>query len=217
MRIIMIMFLCTMLVSCGLSEEEIRLTAITETTQTAKAWTATPSQTSTFTLVPTLTPTITSTFTPTVSVTPSPEPLEFTSSWDRYQPRTLASIIKNTTDEVNPGSDLLIWVNYGDDTPSIVKVEYTGEFRELSEIRKTLVRMWSHRYGITEAQALVLFQHEGRFVENGVNYWMPVQSHLIPYMEDELQIGQKVELLVVWPGVVNENGESIWIFFVNTF
>ena len=217
MRIIVIVFLCAMLVSCGLSQKEIRLTAISGSTQTAKAWTATPSQTATFTLVPTLTPTVTSTFTPTVSVTPSPEPLEFTSSWDRYQPRTLASIIQNTTDEVNPGSDLLIWVNYGDDTPSIVKVEYTGEFRELSDIRKTLVRLWIYRYGISEAQAFELFQEEGRFVENGVDFWMPVQSQLIPYMEDELQIGQEVELLVVWPGVVNEDGESVWVFFVNTF
>jgi hypothetical protein len=70
---------------------------------------------------------------------------------------------------------------------------------------------------LSDDQRNELFRTEGKFLEDGVEYWLPVQSQLIPYMQDELTIKDEVTLLLVWAGMTKFDDQLEWIFLVNNF
>ena len=51
----------------------------------------------------------------------------------------------------------------------------------------------------------------------GEQYWMPVQSQLIPDFQNELKSGDKVELYVMAIGSIDHDDEHEWIFIINEF
>jgi hypothetical protein len=146
------------------------------------------------------------------------------STWDRYEPRTLAEIIEITDPffENAPAAEtyyaeILAEYHY----PSQVKMIYSGEFREISDKRKLVI--WSAstgNMGVEKGEELYnRFTQEVRFTENGVDYWMPVQDPpLIPYMKEELSSGDEVTLFVIWLGAVwGPDGSVDRVFVVNEF
>jgi hypothetical protein len=62
-----------------------------------------------------------------------------------------------------------------------------------------------------------LYATEFLFTEGSVAYWLPVQKQLIPYFEQELKKGDKVNLYVVWVGGRKESGTIEHVFSVNDF
>jgi len=110
-------------------------------------------------------------------------------------------------------------MNYGDNFPSRVEMTYTGQFRDISESKLLLISTWMKTFApqLSDSQIKELFKQEGLFIEDTVEYWLPVQSQLIPYMVEELDEDQKVTLLLVWAGLTKFSGEVEWVFLVNNF
>lgn len=200
------------LAGCGPSAETRATSTAVYATLTAESWTATA------TLTPTLTSTPTATFTPIPSNTPTPTEIAFASTWDRYKAGTIQDILDAIEPEIVDIPDNTYYVNFGNDYASIVEVIYTGEFREIDATKKLmLIVVGSSHYGLDAEEMGELFKMEGRFIENGVEYWLPVQSQLIPFMEDELTVGETFEILIVYAGTMRFDGETVVVFLVNTF
>jgi hypothetical protein len=62
-----------------------------------------------------------------------------------------------------------------------------------------------------------LFAQEGLFIEDGVEYWLPIQTPLIPYLKEEEAPGELVALFVIWAGATKNNDTVEWVFLVNNF
>jgi hypothetical protein len=62
-----------------------------------------------------------------------------------------------------------------------------------------------------------LFEDELSFKEGEVTYWLPIQSQVIPYFKEELKVGDKVELYLIWIGARRESEVTDWVFLVNEF
>ena len=228
-RLLLFCLLCSLLAGCGPSAEQQATLTSTAATATAAAWTPTPTLTATPTTTPTATPTWTPTLTATPTATQTPTPthrptatptqVSAANSWDRYQPRTLKEIIAATQHEADAMINNAFFLNYGDNYPSQVEVTYTGQFREIPDVKMLLITPWLASFvsQLNAGQRDELFQREGLFIEDHVEYWLPVQSQLIPYMEDELKPGDPVTLLLVWVGLTKFSDEVEWIFLVNTF
>ncbi len=144
--------------------------------------------------------------------------------WAKYKPRTLSQVVKAGGAKVLNNPDLTIQqlddytaflVYQG--TPSQSKVIYTGLSRALSEKRKKIITMWVKAVHGPNSGLEDLFEKEYLFIENGVNYWLPVQKQVSEYFPDELEKNDKIVIFTSWIGAVKESDKIDWLFLVNEF
>ena len=137
--------------------------------------------------------------------------------YDSYQPRTLAELVKKYDNEeladpkLKDGS-----TSFGAPFPSRVRVTYAGETRKTSDARKQFIADWVKTHGM-DASLVGLFENEWKFVEDGVEYWLPVQKQVASYFEKELKQGAAVDLYVVITGGRKTAGKWDWVVLVNEF
>ena len=135
-------------------------------------------------------------------------------TWDRYKTRTLGEIVQqHSNTETLKGSDAFFT---GDEFPSQVRVTYTGSSRKMSPARLEHITRWIKTTGRSPEIGKV-FQTELLFLEGSVEYWLPVQSQVIPFFAKELKKGDRVTLYTIWIGGYKCAGKWDWIFLVNEF
>ncbi len=202
-----VIVLLLLLAACSPSDAQIA-TAIAQTEIAKPTATVTPE--------PTATPTQPATPTKRPTFTPLPTN---TSPWDRYQPGTIGQIVSNTHNELASLVDKSFYNNFGNDFASKVVATYTGQFRRTSELRTLLIGNWFEAITtqFSSAEAINLFATEGLFVEDTIEYWLPIQSPLIPLMKEELTEGQPVSLFIIWIGATFFDNELDRVFLVNEF
>ena len=105
-------------------------------------------------------------------------------NWDAYQPRTLKQIIDLHKHLITDNQ--LTFLFTGDHFPSLVKVVYTGKMRPVNPDNTVVISEWA-KVSKVDKNIVGLFEKEILFTENSVEYWLPVQSQLIPYFEKELR------------------------------
>ena len=138
-------------------------------------------------------------------------------NYDAYEPRTLAEMIgKYDTGEMDDPKMRDGSLSFGASFPSRVKVRYTGDSRKISVERKQLIGDWIKTRQM-DAQIGELFESEWKFVENGVEYWLPVQKQVASYFDKELKKGETVLLYVVIAGGRKTAGKWDWVILVNEF
>ena len=128
---------------------------------------------------------------------PSPvRPQIATTSWCRYHDGSVRAILDTLADfRPRPGFDLL---TSGDQFPTRATVVYTGASRQLTpQIRAFFTVFFRVLYRTTDS---LRYQHEERFGENGVDYWLPVQEPLIAEMGQELTSGDSVTIFALYHG-----------------
>ena len=138
------------------------------------------------------------------------------SSWDTYKPRKLQDIVKQHSDSKLIEGENTNLIFTGDNFPSRVKVIYTGKTRKITEKRKEHIDGWVKSYGL-KPEIAAMFETELLFIEDSVEYWLPVQKQVIPYFEKELKAGETVTLFTVWIGAKKISAQWDWIFLVNEF
>ena len=137
--------------------------------------------------------------------------------YDAYQPRTLAEMIGKYDNEeladrkMKDGSSA-----FGASFPSRVRVVHTGESRKIPDARKQFVADWVKTYQM-DARLLDLFESEWKFVEEGVEHWLPVQKQVASFFEKELKKGEAVDLYVIIAGGRRAAGRWDWVILVNEF
>ena len=142
---------------------------------------------------------------------------EESNTWDRYKPSKL-NIISNR--EKKSAADLnnnkIANVYSADDFASRVRVIYTGRSREIVPYKKEFISNWlkSRQEDMKYAD---LFKKEMLFVEDGIDFWIPVQEQVIPYFEKEIKRKEQIILFTIYLGMTKNEKNFDPIFVVNDF
>lgn len=143
-------------------------------------------------------------------------------TWRRYQPRTFAEVEAFTNKlltDITEENVIYIESSPEYQYPSRILVKYTGEFRKTSPLKLEGIKAWAYNNmpSLSSEEAAAMFSQEALFTEGNTEYWLPVQSELIPVLEEALSPGVKTEVLVVWMGALVDLGEVEDIYLVNAF
>jgi hypothetical protein len=140
------------------------------------------------------------------------------SSWDRYKPGTLASIMA--------AHDSVIRASWrggrpsehfsGDNYPTLATVLYLGDSRPIDPNRLSVIRRWGKAF-MRDSTIADDFHREYLFQEGALRLWLPVQDTVASFFPRELRAGQPVKLFVSWLGAHYEGREITWAFVVNEF
>jgi hypothetical protein len=119
-----------------------------------------------------------------------------TTSWCRYHNGSLQAILDALANfRPRPGFDLL---TSGDQFATRATLVYTGESRQLApQIRAFFALFFRVLYRTSDS---LRYQHEERFIENGIDHWVPVQEPLIAEMGQELASGDSVTIFALYHG-----------------
>lgn len=134
-------------------------------------------------------------------------------TWARYRLGKLSSTIKAHT---NPAVARDEGVDLGSDSVR-ARVIYTGASRPTLEAKQRFIAFYMESQGTPELAKK--FMTEMLFIEDGLEFWLPVQGVLIPYFEKELHKGESVTVFANWIGITSPDrgGSRLHIFLVNEF
>lgn len=134
-------------------------------------------------------------------------------TWARYKPGKLSGIIKTHT---NPFDTLDRGLDLGSD-PVRARVTYTGLSRPTSAKRQRFISFYMD--SVRTPEFAKKFMTELLFIEDGVDFWLPVQDVLLPHFREELRKGDVVTVLANWIGITypERDGSRLHVFLVNEF
>src|SRR6201986_1589087 len=134
-------------------------------------------------------------------------------TWSRYRPGKLSDIIKAHTDPVETRDK---GVDLGSD-PVRARVTYTGMSRPTVATKQRFIAFYMESLGTPEFAKE--FETEMIFIEDGYEFWLPVQNVLVPYFRKEMNKGEQVTLFANWIGITYpERGRNrLHVFLVNEF
>ncbi len=141
------------------------------------------------------------------------------STWDRYKPGSIAAVIQHERDGVlaqfklASGHHTVISAN---PFPTRATVQFLDSSRATSPERLAVLEAWtkSLRINIDPRSSLAT---ELLFREDSLEFWLPVQSVLIPSFHDELRPGDVATLFVGYVGAEGQGTAVDWVLVVNEF
>lgn len=144
--------------------------------------------------------------------------------WDKYKPRTLKQITTELAEPFFKDPDVIIEdskrgsaiVLSANTFPSQVVAVYSGSSRKVSDKKKEVITAWLRVFG-KPAEYLDLFESEYLFIEDGKEYWLPVQKQVAAFFEKELRKSAKVNLYAAWVGAFRDSGGTEHVFLINEF
>jgi len=135
------------------------------------------------------------------------------SPWDEYERHTLREIVHAQEAAMPPGSNISL---LGEPVASRVTATYTGMLRPLAGEHRDLLEQWVRAFDKAPA-LLELFATEMLVREGTTEYWLPVQTTLVPSLRQELKPGDTVELLASCVGGDLHDGAWDWVLIVDEF
>jgi hypothetical protein len=97
----------------------------------------------------------------------------------------------------------------------VAQATYTGVIRPLAPDERRYVA--SYFRSMKVEQAARAFDKAMLFQSDGHNYWLPVETPIVPYFAKELKRRQKIDLYVVQPGGTRRTSGWEWLFLVEDF
>jgi hypothetical protein len=134
------------------------------------------------------------------------------SKWDKYQPRTLQSIIDVHQKYLE---ELDIFLS-AESFPSRVKLVYLGKSRPLEGKHYELLKDWNKMIGIKD-DLVSVFGTEMLFREGKKEYWIAVQKPLLDPLPKEVVVGKQFTAYIVWMGAIKDGDHWEWLFAMNEF
>ena len=99
--------------------------------------------------------------------------------------------------------------------PWVVEATYAGAARRMNDDEKAVVHT---SFKAFEQEPLAaLYEQSTLFRVNGKDYWLPVQSAVLPYFAKELKAGDKIDLYLLQSGGVLQKNGWEWLFLVVDF
>jgi hypothetical protein len=134
-------------------------------------------------------------------------------TWARYKPSKLRLIVKahsGQSDSRDKGMDL------GSD-PVRTQVTYTGVSRTTTPAKQHLIALYME--SISRPEAAKSFMTEMLFIEDRVEFWLPVQNVLLIPLKKELRKGESITIFANWIGITypSPGGKRTHVFLVNEF
>ncbi len=134
-------------------------------------------------------------------------------TWARYRPGKLSSTIQSHSTRAGLSDK---GVDLGSDAVR-ARVTYTGTSRPISATKRHFIAFYMASVGAPQFSEK--FTTEMLFIEDGVQFWLPVQDVLLPHLRREMQKDESVILFANWIGVTYpERARSgLHVFLVNEF
>jgi len=137
--------------------------------------------------------------------------------WDDFKPRTLNDIVSIDAKEINDSQLENKVIFHADMLLSVIRVKHTGKSRAMSEVKKDVLRKWSQTFTQNADKYAANYEQDLLFIENGVEYWLPVQKKVIPYFSKEVKVDDEVDIYIVRAGGVCRKAVCDWLFLVEEF
>src|ERR1700752_327555 len=137
-------------------------------------------------------------------------------TWGAYQPRKLRQIIELNSSQLSDTKSEISFLLTADSFPSRVRVIYGGKSRTLTPETVKVIREWAKARKV-DPDIVHLFEKELLFVEDSVEYWLPVQKQLVENFAHDWKAGEEVELFIIWIGAIKNSGKERWVFLVYEF
>ena len=119
-----------------------------------------------------------------------------TFSRNDYKPRTIKEIVETASDEEQPDLSKDAFILHVDTLPTRARVTYTGASRPISGSDKASIWDWARWCSRKPGEYAARYEIEVLFVEDSVEYWIPVPNRVLPKLKRELKGGEKVDLLL---------------------
>ena len=142
------------------------------------------------------------------------------SSWDRYQPGTVAAIMNRERaailEHFRTGTDSNIVIS-GADFATRTTAQYQDSMRATPEGDLHLLEGWARAFRVP-IDARRLFVREVLIREDTLVLWLPVQDTVAHVMRQDLHKGDAVLLFVLYLGAYGGRGPDInWVFAINDY
>jgi len=143
--------------------------------------------------------------------------------WDSYQPARIDTVISAHKSAIEQAQDSYI------DSPGFhmwlatrysrlqIRATYTGEQRPVNTDTKHLISSWFKARGL-DSTYVDLYESEVLFRTKSGEYWLPMQSKPLSYLEREEREGAQIQLYATFMGAYTWSSEPLSsVFCVNTF
>jgi hypothetical protein len=143
------------------------------------------------------------------------------SSWDKYQPRTLQSIIDAHQDglrefESDPSGYRNRLLLSSDSFQSKITLVFLGKSRPLLGKRAELLEYWK-KMSKRSDDLISVFGTEMLFKEGDKEIWIAVQKPLLDPLPREVAIGKSFTAYIIWMGAIQDGNHWEWLFAMNEF
>ena len=152
-----------------------------------------------------------------------PEPN--TQAWKQiYTPGSLKNIVATRMPELLKNPNVALTKDNGkplasfsyNSYPTSTGVKFTGESRKTPETTVSLIALWLTTIGKPKDLAKS-FEFEYKFSENGVDYWLPVQSPLHERFLKDTKKDDQITIYFSWVGIKYENDRPELLAVLNEF
>jgi hypothetical protein len=137
--------------------------------------------------------------------------------WNDFKQRTLKEIVSLDAREINDSERENRVIFHADKLLSVIRVKYTGKSRPVAEIKREYLKKWAQTFTRNGDEYPALYEKDMLFIEDGVEYWLPVQKNLIPHFSKELKEGEDVNIYIVRAGGLCSKKVCDWLFLVEEF
>jgi hypothetical protein len=134
-------------------------------------------------------------------------------TWDSYVPRTIRSVIEANQAEVAVESTYVFTAN---NFATRANVVYQGQIRPIPPSRLDFIARYLGK-ARGHPEWVPLYTEEVLCRENGLDYWLPIQSPVLVYFKDEVAAGATVEIFITWIGAQKSGDQVDWLFTINEF
>lgn len=131
--------------------------------------------------------------------------------YDSYQPSSLPNIINDQKDTFFPNDQVVDHTIDANPSKYIINCIFTKDLREINPNKIEFIQIWGKTLGHPEFANLYKYEFQVR--QGGKDYWIPIQDPLLPYMGNELKIGQQFDLYIILAGTVKDE----WVFLATEF
>ena len=101
--------------------------------------------------------------------------------------------------------------------PSRIRATFLGVVQPLPATRKQLIADWARQFAGAPETYTRPYQTEALFQENGAEYWLAIREKNLARIQQELQIGDQVDLYLIRVGGVRKNGKGEWVLLLEEF
>lgn len=149
----------------------------------------------------------------------APAPLLAQDPWAEFRPGTFATVVRTerTQLDLSPRGENEPTTNVSARTyPERVTVVLTGAKRPLSEGSVEVLKTWARGIG-GDSTFAARFTDEVQVLEDGAQYWVPVQRVWEGDLAREFPAPTRVTFLTRWLGTYQRGGAPQWVFVANEF
>lgn len=139
-------------------------------------------------------------------------------NWERYIPNSIKGVLEQDKAYIDALKTADIYIAAGG-VPFRPRVTYAGDIRDTDPATMGLVADWLK--SMDSSVDPEMYSKSIHVTEDGMDYWLPTQAKVVEAMQQEVKLGQAIDLFAMWVGakdkgktkafLVNDYCDCYWI------